>query len=109
MMTMFNRLWRDESGFVVSSELILITVVLVIGGIVGLSTFREQLVQEFGDASLAVGSLNQSYSFAGATVGGFTVAGSLFIDNSDDCDGADPVGQPPACIDVGVIASGETN
>lgn len=107
MMQLLKQLWRDDRGFAVSSELILITTILVIGGIVGLSTFRDQLVQEFGDAALAVGALNQSYSFSEFTVSGFTVAGSIFNDMSDDCDGPDPVGAEPACIDVSVAASGE--
>jgi hypothetical protein len=100
-------LWHDDSGVTLSTELILITTVLVIGAIVGLSTFRDQLVQEFGDAALAVSSLNQSYSFSGATVGGFTVAGSIFTDTADDCDGADPPGSEPACISVAEAAVGE--
>ena len=106
-MNTLRRLWQDEGGFVVSSETILITTVLVIGGIVGLTTFRDQLVQEFGDASLAVGSFNQSYSFGAVTVAGFVSAGSFFNDEADDCDGADPVGSEPACIDLGVGAGPE--
>ncbi len=112
-MLILARLWRDDRGVVVSSELILITTVLVLGGLVGLSTFREQLVQGLGDASLAVGALNQSYSFGGATIGGFTVAGSAFGDVADDCDALacngsqGRPGTPPACMDVGVIPQGE--
>ena len=107
MTLLLRKLWNDERGVAMSTELILITVLLVIGAIVGLSTFRDQLVQEFGDAALAVSSLNQSYSFSGATVGGFPVAGSIFTDTADDCDGLDPVGGEPACINVASPAIAE--
>lgn len=85
-----KRLWGDESGFVVSADLILISTILVIGLLVGLVSLRDQIVQELGDVAVAVGNLNQSYSFAGqnVTFAGFTftVAGSNFADQSDFCE-----------------------
>lgn len=102
-----HRLWREESGFVVTSDLILVATVVVIGSIVGLVTFRDQLVQEFGDMAAAVGALNQSYSYAEFTVDGFTVAGSSFEDQSDFCDEGDLPMQPAECISVTEPASPE--
>lgn len=107
MNMLLKQLWKDENGFALSTELILIATVVLIGALVGLSTYRDQLVQEFGDAALAVGALNQSYSFSGGTVAGFTVAGSSFTDLADECDGPDPAGAEPACMNVMVNASGE--
>lgn len=104
---MLFRLWRDESGVMATSELILMSTIIVIGVIVGLSTFRNHMVQELGDTAAAVAALNQSYSFSGATVGGFTVAGSSFTDATDACDTGDPAGGGAQCIDVGVAASEE--
>lgn len=86
-----KKLWGDESGFIVSTDLILISSILVIGLLVGLVSVRDQIVQEFGDMAVAVGNLNQSYSFAGhnvtlvshSTTYTFTVAGSNFTDQSD--------------------------
>ncbi len=82
-----RHLWNDESGFIVSSDLLLISTILVIGLLVGLATVRDQIVQELGDVAVAVGNLNQSYSFAAhnVTFHGFTfsVAGSSFADTSD--------------------------
>jgi hypothetical protein len=105
-------LWGDESGFIVSTDLILISSILVIGLLVGLVSLRDQIVQELGDVSVAVGNLNQSYSFAGQTVtfGGFTftVAGSNFADASDFCE--TPVGNEnntSVGISVSVGASSE--
>ena len=60
-----EKLWGDESGFIVSTDLILISSILVIGLLVGLVSLRDQIVQELGDVAVAVGNLNQSYSFAG--------------------------------------------
>ena len=94
-----EKLWGDESGFIVSTDLLLISSILVIGLLVGLVSLRDQIVQELGDVAVAVGNLNQSYSFAGRTVTlvddngtvgtgddityTFTVAGSNFTDASD--------------------------
>lgn len=110
-------LWGDESGFVVSSDLILISSVLVIGLLVGLVSIRDQIVQELGDMAVAVGNLNQSYSFAGHNVTfasfTFTVAGSNFADASDFGENGtgeantDPPNSEPAGIEVSFPASSE--
>ncbi len=86
-----KQLWGDESGFVVSTDLVLVSTILVIGLIVGLVSVRDQIAQEFGDMAVAVGNLNQSYSFAAhsvtLTLDGtpytFTSAGSSFDDETD--------------------------
>jgi len=111
-----RKLWSDDAGFVVSADLILISTILVIGVLVGLVTLRDQVVQELGDMATAVGNLNQSYSFAGATItfGGstFTVAGSSFEDMTDfgetgtnEGDNTDPPGAAPMGIDLSVAAT----
>jgi hypothetical protein len=113
-----KRLWGDESGFIVSTDLILISSILVIGLLVGLVSVRDQIVQELGDVAMAVGNLNQSYSLAGhsVTFGGFTftVAGSSFEDTNDFGESGpgenntDVAGSEPAGISVTVGASGES-
>ncbi|MFI4876382.1 MAG: Flp family type IVb pilin [Blastopirellula sp. JB062] len=60
-MRVLNRLWSDESGFVNSAELVLLSVILVIGMIVGLAALRDSVVQELTDTGQAVGQLDQSY------------------------------------------------
>ena len=96
------RLWQSEQGFTVSTELVLMATVLVIGMVVGIVTLRDQIVQEFGDTSVALSCIQQSYSFGGETTDGGSVAGSSFRDRSDFCDnnGFDPPGGAPACIVV---------
>ena len=71
-------LWRDEVGLVQSTELVFITSIVGIGMLVGLSAYRDGLVDELADNARAVGALNQSYSLsiAANAPAGITVAGS---------------------------------
>lgn len=88
--------WNDEAGFLVSAELILVSTILVIGLIVGLVELQASIIHELNDVGEAIGSLNQSYSFAGTiTQKGthvITTGGSAFVDRSDveccDCNEA---------------------
>jgi Flp pilus assembly pilin Flp len=80
------RLWSDQNGAIVSSELVLIATILVLGMIVGLAALRDSVVQELGDIAGALGNLNQSYNFGGVTSCCASVAGSRFTDALDNCD-----------------------
>ena len=64
-MTLFRKLWADDAGFVISAELILVATLLVVGLIVGLTSLRNQVVQELVDVGQAIGSMSQSYSYSG--------------------------------------------
>ncbi len=59
-MNLWTRLRTDETGFVVSTELILIATVLVIGMLVGLVSVRDQVVQELGDVAAAISDVDES-------------------------------------------------
>ena len=108
-MSMLHRIWKDEAGFVVSTELVLIATILVIGLVVGLATVRDQVVQELGDLAMAIGNVNQSYQYTGVTGHTSATAGSLFDDEADFCEvgGLDPAGLEPACISVQLLPSNE--
>lgn len=111
-MRMLQRFWKDEAGFVVSTELVLIATILVIAMVVGLATVRNHVVQELGDVALAVGNLNQSLKWTGiqGRQGSSGASGSVFVDQTDFCDGAtgeDTSGQAPAGISVQVNATPE--
>ena len=110
-MNPIQKLWDDDSAFVATTDLILISSILIIGTIVGLTTFRDQIVQELGDMSAGVSALNQSYSYASVivTFNGqtYSVAGSQFADTTDDCDTGDPSGQPAMCISLNGVATHE--
>ncbi len=90
---MLNNLLNDEAGFVISAELVLISTLLVLGLIVGLSEVQHAVVQELNDVGDAIGSVNQSYMYSGFSAtksGGRGIKsfsrGSAFNDISDDCD-----------------------
>lgn len=114
---MLQKLWNDERGFVVSSELVLIATVLVIGLLVGMVSLRDQVIQELGDVADALSEMTQSYSFASVEyhAGAPTAmtAGSFFNDTGDHCDDDDNNNTAPAaepnCIDLSVAADVEDN
>jgi len=109
-MKVLMQLWRDDLGFIVSAELVLVATILVIGMIVGLATVRDQVVQELGDFGLAIGQVNQSFSWSGITGHTSSVAGSAFTDTGDFCDDAEAqtAGTPPACIAIVPAVPGES-
>lgn len=55
-------LWNDQGGETSVVSLVLICTIIAIGATVGLTTFRDQVVQELGDLSVAIESLNQSFT-----------------------------------------------
>jgi Flp pilus assembly pilin Flp len=89
---MLKTLWNDETGAILSAELVLIMTILVIGMIVGLSELQDAVVNELNDVGEAIGSLNQSFFFHGQsgrqgnTIKSITF-GSFFLDRTDNCDG----------------------
>jgi hypothetical protein len=100
------RFWNDQTGFVLTAELVLISTILVLGLIVGLTSVQSAVVGELSDVGAAIGSLNQSYSFNGFAsrkafpsrdcgTKAFT-AGSAFHDMRDECD-AELSGQSLVC------------
>jgi|CXWL01.1.fsa_nt_gi Flp pilus assembly pilin Flp len=102
---MLRNFWNDQSGFIVSLEMILIATVVVLGLIVGMSEVTIALNTELNDISNAVGALVQSYAtpnlkgfdrYTGKQYSFF--GGSRYIDFHDDCDNnrsCDVVGQTP--------------
>lgn len=84
---MVRSFWNDESGFLVSAELVLISTILIIGLVVGLIEIEGAILHELNDVGEAIGSLNQSFSFPGTTTTKgthvITTAGSIFVDTSD--------------------------
>lgn len=86
-----QRLWQqflaDESGVVVSSELVLVGTVGVLGMVVGLEAVCSSVNQELNDLSHAFGAIDQSFSFRSLNkVGHGWIRGSGFNDRGDFCD-----------------------
>ena len=90
---MLCQLLKDEAGFIISAELVLVATILVIGLIVGLSEVQHAIVNELNDVGDAIGQVNQSYAYSGFSkpnqfkggVASFT-RGSSFVDERDECD-----------------------
>ena len=89
---MLRKLFSDESGVIISAELVLVLTVAVLAMVVGLSEIAVAVNTELNDLSNAIGVLDQSYSYTGFSslkdVGNpkNSVAGSKFADGLDDCD-----------------------
>ena len=113
-MVLFARFWKSEEGFLVSSELILLATMLILGMITGLDTVRDQVVQELADVGDAISEINQSYSFSGVTAHSASTAGSAFNDLSDYCEqnglgtnGDQSTTAEPQCVEISAIAADE--
>ena len=71
-------LWKDESGAILSAELVLLATLGVIGAVVGLKAVSQSVNGELLDLACAFRSLDQSYSYSGLRTPGAWVAGSKF-------------------------------
>jgi len=81
-----RKLWNDESGAVISAELVLLMTLLVIGVIVGLKALGSAVVTELGDVAAAVGSADQSYYWSGTKGRCSASAGTKWHDGRDTGD-----------------------
>ncbi len=80
---------KKQAGFIVTAELLLITVILVVGLVTGMTKLRDQTIAELSDTGSAIGSINQSYGVEGTQwtqIGGSEIAntsGWAFADAPD--------------------------
>ncbi len=110
-----SRFWNDETGTVVSAEIILVITIAGIGMIAGLTTYRDAAVMEMADLATALGQFNQSYSLSSVVITGVgfsaSFAGSTFDDQPDWCQDTtssttDPTNAGTACVAI-IAASAE--
>lgn len=90
-MKLMGKLFRDDAGFIISAELVLVMTIGVLAMVVGLTAVRDAVTHELNDISHAIGAVSQSYSVVGlekanscgvhAGINGFG-----FNDDADDCD-----------------------
>ncbi len=83
---LIQKLWSDETGFLLATELVLISTILVIGMVVGLAEVQHAVVQELEDVASAFGSVNQTYRYSGMDSPKSSGRGSGFGDHRDACD-----------------------
>jgi hypothetical protein len=107
-MSTLRKFWNDDAGFIVSAELVLVATILVIGMIVGLTSLRNQVVQELVDVGQSIGSMSQSYAYAGVHKCGLGFTdGASYTDKADFCQAQNQEpGQSPGGISVSVWPEG---
>jgi len=89
---MLRTLINDESGFVVTAEILVVFTLIFCATVVGFAVVRDSLVHEIHDVSEAIGAVSQSYNVTGLRKarnnGNFHArcSGFGFNDRADDCD-----------------------
>ena len=107
-MNFANKLWNDQEGFIVSIELILLSTIIVIGLITGMTALRDAVVSELSDVAGAIQDLNQGYEFNGVAGHSARTQGSNFLDARDHCDDPeDPFGSADNCISFAILPLNE--
>jgi Flp pilus assembly pilin Flp len=100
MKALLNRIWHEEDG-VLSFEWTVLTSLLTVGVVSGIAAVRDSAIDEMGDLSQAMLTLDQSYviepplavsvhtvgGFGGGSFGGSSAWGSQFVDAAafQDC------------------------
>ncbi|HAG40982.1 MAG TPA: hypothetical protein DCL33_13970, partial [Pseudoalteromonas sp.] len=76
---------KKQQGFVLTSELIILSTSMVAALVIGLSTLRDSVTSELEDVAEAIGSLDQSYVFDGMinAEGTAEISGSGYVDAVD--------------------------
>jgi Flp pilus assembly pilin Flp len=93
MTALFARLWRDDSGALISAEYLFVATILVIGIVVGLTNLRDAINAELTDLANAYLALSQGYMISGTSGGGGSTSGSQAIANPSPLPA--PVNTPP--------------
>ena len=83
---MLKNFWNQESGAIISAELVLVLTVAVLAMVVGLSGVATAVTGELGDLAEAFGAMDQSYIVGGHAGCCATTSGSAWGDEPDKCD-----------------------
>ncbi len=78
------KLWNDDCGStLVTSEILFLFAILVLGLITGLVALRQAVISELTETAQALMALNQSYSFSGQSNCESSTAGSSASDTTN--------------------------
>ena len=89
----------DDKGSIVSTELLLLATVLILGLISGIAATRDAVVSELADVGGALQDFNQCFEVAGIDGHSATIHGSHFQDAVDFCDSSeDQAGSADNCV-----------
>ncbi len=87
MKHLWHQLREDESGFLISSELVIIGTIGVLAMVVGMEAISSSVIQELNDLASAFGAFDQSFSVRSIwKFGHARVRGFGFNDTTDFCD-----------------------
>lgn len=102
-----RRLWTEEDGAVLSTEMVMYGTLGVVGMGAGYTALRDSVNSELCDLAKAIGALDQSYCFSPVVGHHAYTAGSSFYDRADLPDGPQPLpmvhplpDRPIVCADV---------
>ncbi len=91
-MKLMGKLFRDDAGFIISAELVLVMTIGVLAMVVGLTAVRDAVTHELNDISHAIGAVSQTYNVvglekaAGKCANHAAINGFGFNDDADECD-----------------------
>ena len=108
MSSILARIWDDEEGFIVTMELILVSTIVVIGSIVGLTCLRDALNSEMSDLAECIDSIEWCDEDDEAGAGGGDDDGGC--PGNGNCGGpadAGGVAQLQTCLSFNVPPSNE--
>ncbi|QDT37961.1 hypothetical protein [Stratiformator vulcanicus] len=88
MSKLFRNLMADESGIILSAELVLILTLGVLACVVGINAIAKAVNHELMDVASAISAVDQSYYVSGFynSHGNAGKAGFGFVDRADECD-----------------------
>ena len=70
MSNLFRRLWADDQGAVISTELVLVIGILIFGIIPGLVALRNSVIAGLGTIGNTLYNLVPSFTYSGFNIGG---------------------------------------
>jgi hypothetical protein len=98
---MFQSFWEDDSGAILTLEIVLIATVVLLGVLTGLAALRDGIITELADLGGSISDLDQSYVIHGAVSHSSATAGTDFNDLNDFGDVAgDPLVANERCLIV---------
>lgn len=78
-MSLWNELWRDDRGAILTAETVMVGSVVVLGSVVGLSAAANAVNDELTEVASALRSFDQSFVIAGQSNCRAWKAGSYYI------------------------------
>jgi Flp pilus assembly pilin Flp len=70
MSSLFRRLWADDQGAVISTELVLVIGILIFGIIPGLVALRNSVIAALATIGNTLNTLVPSFTYSGFNIGG---------------------------------------